>query len=375
MERFNLKSPLKMNILILKFGGLWPEDSLKSCCYTGYAIISFIFIVMSHNLSQIINVYYIYDQLETLTASIVVMLTEFMGMIKFCLFHKNIKTVKGLMRKLESDLFQPKNTNQRVILQEFLDSWKKIYVIFSISAGMTLLLWGLYPIIDKSYKEKNLPFIAWYPYNYKISPNYELTYFYQIIANYFIAFTNQNIDAFISALLMYIAAQCELLCDDLKNLDHNTIKNFILCIKRHQAILSFTEETNVFISIMSFGQFATSVIAICMTMFQLTVVAPLTPEFYTLVCCQSAVFTQVFVYCWFGNEVIIKSGNIPFCAYESAWMNSSRELKNNLIFFVRRSQKPIKLRAVNFFGLSLETFTAILRTSWSYFALLRQINK
>lgn len=57
-----------------------------------------------------------------------------------------------------------------------------------------------------------------------------------------------------------------------------------------------------------------------------------------------------------------------------------------------RSQKPIEMSAINLFSLSLSTFTKvssakkydikfkinvffqILRTSWSYFAVLRQVN-
>ncbi|XP_063925642.1 odorant receptor 4-like [Zophobas morio] len=244
---------------------------------------------------------------------------------------------------------------------------------------MTLLLWGLYPVLDQSYKAKKLPFIAWYSYDHQKSPLYEITYIYQIIANYFIAFTNQNVDAFISALLMYIAAQCELLCDHLKNLKfeekNKGFVKFVRCVKHHQKILQFSENTNEFLSIMTFGQFMTSVISICMTLFQLTLVTPLTPEFYTLLCCQSAVFTQVFVYCWFGNEVILKSNEISYCAYESGfWINSSVQIRKVMVFFLMQCGRPIKLRAVNFFGLSLDTFTAILRNSWSYFALLRQIN-
>ncbi|KAH0808225.1 hypothetical protein GEV33_014566 [Tenebrio molitor] len=359
-------------------GGLWPSGGKYSPknIYTGYALICFIFIVISHNLSQLVNVCFIYDQLETLTASIVVMLSEVTGMVKFYLFHKNIRVVKDLMTMLEGDLFQPKTTRQRVMLRGSLNTWKKIYVVFSLSAVMTIFLWGLHPLVDGSYKNQELPFLAWYPYCYRASPQYQLTYVYQVVANFFIAITNQNIDAFISALLMYTATQCEMLCDDLANLVGTDRRNFGRCVKHHQEILRFAQSTNQFLSVMTFGQFANSVVAICMTMFQLSVVTPFTPDFYTLVCCQSACFTQVFVYCWFGNEVMIKSSNISFSAYESGfWIDSSIALQKDLVFFLMRCCKPIQLRAVNFFGLSLQSFTSILRTSWSYFALLQQMNK
>nr|XP_015833047.1 PREDICTED: odorant receptor 43a isoform X8 [Tribolium castaneum] len=69
-----------------------------------------------------------------------------------------------------------------------------------------------------------------------------------------------------------------------------------------------------------------------------------------------------------------KSSKIPYSAFESDWTGAPIEAKKNLLIFILRTQKPIKMSAINLFSLSLETFTTILRTSWSYFAVLRQVN-
>jgi hypothetical protein len=78
---------------------------------------------------------------------------------------------------------------------------------------------------------------------------------------------------------------------------------------------------NQFFNIIVFTQFFTSAISIGLTMFQLTVVsqpsnfskmlvqtglfkvAPLSTEFYSLLFYGSAIVVQIFMYCWFGNEV------------------------------------------------------------------------
>nr|CAH7746342.1 unnamed protein product [Callosobruchus chinensis] len=44
-----------------------------------------------------------------------------------------------------------------------------------------------------------------------------------------------------------------------------------------------------------------------------------------------------------------------------------------MIFFIARTQKPIKLYAVNFFHISLEIFVQILKTSFSYYTFLSTI--
>nr|AWT23365.1 OR3 [Hycleus phaleratus]AWT23373.1 GR10 [Hycleus phaleratus] len=135
-----------------------------------------------------------------------------------------------------------------------------------------------------------------------------------------------------------------------------------------------SKEANMVFNMSVAYQMCTSVLAICMTMFRLSIVAPLTSEFFTSVFYQTALLLQILLYCWSGNEVISTSNEISLAGYEMDWIDSSIEFKKNLLFFIRGTQEPIRLYALQFFTLSLETFIKILRMSWSYFALLQQMN-
>lgn len=73
-------------------------------------------------------------------------------------------------------------------------------------------------------------------------------------------------------------------------------------------------------------------------------------------CYIAAVLMELFLFCWFGNEVSIKSENISRALYESVWPETSKNFKRNLFFFLTRTQKPIKIYALNFFQLSLDVF-------------------
>ncbi|RZC41867.1 7tm 6 domain containing protein, partial [Asbolus verrucosus] len=230
-------------------------------------------------------------------------------------------------------------------------------------------------------KDSRLPFLAWYPYNSKVSPFYEITYVYQIVSISFIAIANSNIDTLIAALNMYIGAQFDILCDDLRNLQDLTQSASLSfnekltdCIQHHKKILSFAEDSNNCFNWIIFLQFFASSLSISLTLFQMTVVIPLTNEFNSLFSFVSAMLVEIFIYCWFGNEVEIKSSNVPYALFESDWINVDKETKRNMIIFMLRCQKPLKISALNLFYLSLETFMRILRTAWSYFALLHQLN-
>ncbi|RZC33392.1 7tm 6 domain containing protein [Asbolus verrucosus] len=176
---------------------------------------------------------------------------------------------------------------------------------------------------------------------------------------------------------MYVGTQFDILCDDLRNLydpdEEGISKKLIACIKHHKGILSFAGNSNDFFNWIFFLQFFVSAISIGLTMFQLSVVDAFANEFYSLVFYLNAVLVEIFMFCWFGNEVEVKSNKITYAVFECDWVWMSERTKRAIIVFVLKCQKPIKVSALNLFYLSLETFVRILKTAWSYFALLHQI--
>ncbi|RZC33949.1 hypothetical protein BDFB_015042, partial [Asbolus verrucosus] len=102
--------------------------------------------------------------------------------------------LKQLMMSLDSELFQPKSTKQNLLIQPSLKFWKSIRKAFWSAGVCTLVFWAVFPILDNSIKDHRLPFLAWYPYDTKASPFYEITYIYQIFCASFAAYANINID-------------------------------------------------------------------------------------------------------------------------------------------------------------------------------------
>ncbi|XP_044270430.1 odorant receptor Or2-like [Tribolium madens] len=114
--------------------------------------------------------------------------------------------------------------------------------------------------------------------------------------------------------------------------------------------------------------------SIGITLFQMTVVTPFSSEYFSLLSYEFAIIVEIFMYCWFGNEIEEKSTNIPYAAFESDWVDASKESKGNMIIFMMRCQRPLQISALNLFYLSVETFIKILRAAWSYFTLLYQMS-
>ncbi|RZC35216.1 7tm 6 domain containing protein, partial [Asbolus verrucosus] len=311
MERFDWKATIKVNIFSLWIIGLWPKDDdiYKLSFYSLYATISVIFFMDCLGILQLINLFLVYSDFEELTEMTLICMSESLTLIKVYIFVKNMDLLKKLMATLDSDIFQPKSLNQRMLIASALNNWKIIYNVFSIAGRPARCLWIILPVLDGS-KDFQLPMVVWYPYDIKSSPVYEITYLHQVISICFILIAAYNIDMFISALMMYVGAQCDILCDNLRNLNETNSGNFnktvIDLIKHHKKILSFAKNSNNFFNFILLAQFFASTLLIALVIFRLVLMSSTNTRFYTFSFVVVFIMVQIFTYCWFGNEVEVK---------------------------------------------------------------------
>lgn len=241
---FNWKLPLRLNILILKVVGLWPkrDEMFKLNFYFVQTILLTTFLSFGHIFFQSINLFFIFKNLQAVTGTIFVLLTEVMAIFKSYYLIKNIKILKRLMVTLtRHPLFQPKNNEQIGLVKPALAFWGFIYHTLTVMSYGAILFWAVFPVLDQSVQERRLPFLAWYPYDYKPSPYYELTYIYQIVSTTYIATVNLNIDTLIAGLNMYIGTQLDLLSNNLQNIKglQAEDKRLTQCVLHHKLILKY----------------------------------------------------------------------------------------------------------------------------------------
>ncbi|KAJ3663319.1 hypothetical protein Zmor_007612 [Zophobas morio] len=315
MQKFDWIYTIRSHILMLKIMGLQIKSDEKpaSNLYKLYTFFSVVVIMGVHNFFQTVNIYFVYKDLEVLTPIIVVTSTCILVSVKIYFLQRNISIVNNLILSLNGDLYQPKTEKQRRNAELTLYFFNFVYLSFFSLAVMSSTAWLLIPILSNGTQDKQLPFSAWYPYDCTISPLYEFTYIYQCVATFYLVTTVVHIDTLILFLIMYITIQCDNLCDDLKNLRHdlyNINERMIACVKHHQAILSSAVDSNKFFDKTILGQFVTTTVTFAVNMFQLSLVANLSREGVNSVFNAMAVITQIFIYCWFGEELQIKVGII-----------------------------------------------------------------
>nr|XP_015838114.1 PREDICTED: odorant receptor Or1-like [Tribolium castaneum] len=215
-------SVIEFNLFLLKWIGLWPGEDYQLNMYSFYGFSVIILILCGHTLSTGLTLILDSGDIDTFTETMFILNIEFMTAWKALNFALNRKKFMQLLDAIDKTTFQPRNGKQVTLVLRNIDGWK---VMFKI----------------KTYKDRKLPMEAWYPFDSTKSPFYQLCYVYQMAAVAVAVMVILNVDTLVAAMNICIGLQCDLLCDNLRNLHTNTSKSMnqklIECIKHHQNII------------------------------------------------------------------------------------------------------------------------------------------
>ncbi|KRG07366.1 odorant receptor 13a isoform X3 [Drosophila mojavensis] len=120
-----------------------------------------------------------------------------------------------------------------------------------------------------------------------------------------------------------------------------------------------------------------SAVLICMVGFQLVTQSEylFIGDYFKFIVYISSSISQLYILCANGDTLIQHSLITAWHLYNCGWeeISYNREFLKNLKYMILCSQRPIRITTFKFSTLSLQSFTAILSTSMSYFTLLRSI--
>ncbi|KAL0818073.1 hypothetical protein ABMA28_008609 [Loxostege sticticalis] len=88
-----------------------------------------------------------------------------------------------------------------------------------------------------------------------------------------------------------------------------------------------------------------------------------------------AVMLDTFVYCFYGNQIIIQADRVSTAAYQSAWHTMGVRPRRLLLNILLANRRPVAVRAGYFLPMDLHTFLVIIKTSFSYYTLLVNVNE
>lgn len=216
---------------------------------------------------------------------------------------------------------------------------------------------------------------------------YISVYLFQLWAMYFWVFIYVSSEWIMITICALLGSQFVILCGDFANIkplsnaemkensdDINgngeiTIKDFV---RRHQTLIKLSQDLDDVFNPMIFTDLLFVGITTCF--FRYAGQFSRGPTY--MINNYTAVFSsllQVLYLCYYGELLSGASLNIADKAYDNLWYEGGNAYRKTIAFIIRRSQKPCSLTSLRYSRVTLNMFTTVISTTWSYFSLMSNV--
>ncbi|XP_013164261.1 PREDICTED: odorant receptor Or1-like [Papilio xuthus] len=383
----NINLSVRVSLTVLRLVGFWAPEGLTErgkWWYNAYGFFCFMFLLGTYIIIQVVDLFLIWGNLPLMTETAFVLFTNLAQVVKFVNLAVREKMVRQIINDADQILRKENTEEGKDIVKQCNRETAVLQFFYMGITLVTMIGWAF------SAEKNKLPLRAWYPYDTRQSPAYELTYLHQVVALCVAANLNVGKDSLVTTLLAQCRCRLRLLALTLRSLSHDldvkgdrlTVKQEAVvtarlrdCVLRHQAALHAAVQLQTCFSEPTFAQFTVSLVIICVTAFQLVSQVGNVVRFLSMGTYLLNMMFQVFVYCYQGNQLSEESVGVCESAYAAPWHTFSTPLRRSLLVVMSRSRRAVRISAGGFTALSLASFTSIIKASYSLFTLLQQVEE
>ncbi|KAH8368802.1 hypothetical protein KR084_007442 [Drosophila pseudotakahashii] len=350
--------------------------------------------------------------------------TTFMGVLNFVrLIHLrlNQRKFRQLIEHFSYEIWIPDSSKSNIAAE-----CRRRMITFSIMTALLsclIIMYCVLPLVEIFFgpelepQDKPFPYKMVFPYNPHGSwISYALTYMFTSYAGICVVTTLFAEDTIFGFFITYTCGQFQLLHERINKLfkgipntelaENLHLERLKRIVEKHNNIIRFAKRLEDFFNPILLANLMISSVLICMVGFQIiTGKNMFIGDYVKFIIYISSALSQLYVLCENGDALIkqvIKNYGIlktyisyTFISttqstltaqilYECQWEGSdriefhsyrptSKRVRNQIWFMILCSQQPVRITAFKFSTLSLQSFTAILSTSISYFTLLRSV--
>ncbi|XP_011646576.2 LOW QUALITY PROTEIN: odorant receptor 67a-like [Pogonomyrmex barbatus] len=380
-----------MHILPISFGmltyfGYWQPIGLTSIKYWTYIIYSVVmnFVLYSFAFCGLVDCFIIED-LETfvdkfsLSVSVVSVSCKVLNLI----VHRD--KIIGLTDMLLNDICIPRNDYEMNIQRRFDHNTKIVTIWYEILNEISVLF-AVIAQLWNSIDARILTLAKWVPYDLSSDFAFWATTLHQTIGLIACAHASTAHETLISGFMIQTCAQLDILChrartlpdklrevrkyctskEEIKSKERQLVRELI---HHHRYVYRLAERINSVFTIMIFIQFIVSSSVLCITIYKM-LIKEVGAEFIWVASYLAVMLGQIFLYCWFSNELTLKSTEVGSAVYEMDWPMLPNDIMKSLLVIIMRAKKPIVMTSGYIVTLSNESFTKIIKISYSAFNVM-----
>ncbi|OAD56871.1 Putative odorant receptor 13a, partial [Eufriesea mexicana] len=271
------------------------------------------------------------DDLDEATECALICTAFYLCIVRLVVYSYHQKDMLYVMNTMKEDWISSSDED-RIILAEKTMFAFRLAKYFISTVAVTIVLFMCVPILEIyviGANEKVLPFRGYFFINQSVSPVFECLYLFNVTAGGFGGSMIAGATSFNLVVIMHGSAK------------------FAVLRKRLEALSSEDPNSTAIMGsymmedkgrLMKYSTFLNSAIL------------------------------ELFMFSFSGNGLIDESEAVGISAYGSGWIGS--HFCQSLQIMMMRSRIPSKITAAKFYSMSLESFSAVLSTSFSYFTVL-----
>ncbi|XP_055614981.1 odorant receptor 56a [Toxorhynchites rutilus septentrionalis] len=390
---------LKITLNGLKYYGilLYKTQPLKKLnCFRG---VVFTASMLAFNVTQYIDLYQVWGNIGDMTANAATTLLFTTTIVRIFHFYGNRTRFNNAIKYADEGVQHVLRFGmpaEKAIFWQNVKYMQRLTAVFWICAlvtANTMCIYALIQYLSNTVEEPATILRSWYP-----AENMEKHFLVLYCIQLYIMYVGQLIvpcwHVFMVSLMVYVRTSLMILNHKLAHMDeyvasgmrsgrkpqvvkdpteesYATRRELIIeCIQQQRKVYGYTIELEDLIKGAVFMDFVVFSVLLCALLFEASVTDSMVQIFIDI----SYILTMtaiLFLYYWHANEMQHQANLLSKSTFMSDWYNYPRVVNRHLITLICYCNRPLTMKAF-FLPMSLDTFIAILRASYSYFTILKQ---
>ncbi|XP_030035689.2 odorant receptor 94a-like [Manduca sexta] len=346
-------------------------------------------LTIAYLLQECVYAYQERHDMDKVARVMFLLLCHITSIAKQLVFYLDADRVEHLVTGLDDPLYNQQAGGARRLL-EATATWASRFVrMYSGCAVVTCTLWIIFPVIYHL-RGQQVEFPFWIGVDYSNSHWFAAVLLYSYYVTTLVGIANTTMDAFMATVLNQCKTQLTILRLNFKSLperaaaaagagavcrarhDAALMTALLQCLAHYKHIVDTAGLLQRIFGTAILIQFAIGGWILCMAAYKIVSLSMLSIEFASMVLFTSCILTELFLYCYYGNEVTVESNRLVESIYSMEWVETGVRFKRALLIVMERAKRPLRPAAGLIIPLSLDTFVKIIKSSYTFYAVLRQ---
>ncbi|CAH0727698.1 unnamed protein product, partial [Brenthis ino] len=303
------------------------------------------------------------------------LLCHITSIAKQIVFHIDADRIDEMVRGFNAE---PMYDGDAALLARTAAAARRLVRAYAGCAVFTCTLWLVFPALRRAAGHA-VEFPFWMPLRTDPPAIFVVVLLYSYYVTTLVGIANTTMDAFIATVLYQCKTQLTILRyrndiqalpDRAKSLSikmddkYETVLMalFVKCYHHYQKITDTAALLGNIFGGAILVQFGIGGWILCMAAYKLASLNILSIEFASIVLFILCILTELFLYCYYGNELTVESEKIVESVYLSRWERTPLRFQRALLLLLERARRPLRPAAGRVVPLSLDTFLKYLFT-------------